>query len=232
MIRAPLRLVPKGAILPILQGRLRGYRWVAGSSNHGCWLGSYEHDKQQLFEETITAGAVVYDIGANVGFYTLLAFELIGPKGKVIAFEPLPRNLRYLRQHLTLNKLSNVQVINAAVSDKSGEARFDDTREVTMGQLTPEGKLVVRVVSLDQLISTGTIPPPQFMKIDVEGAEEAVLIGASAILERSHPTIFLATHGDDVRAHCLARLQEAGYAIEPIGAATAETADEFIARPL
>jgi len=72
VLRFPLRLLPAQTRMPIMQGRLKGKRWIVGSSNHGCWLGSYEFDKQHLFERTITQGSIVFDLGGHVGFYTLL----------------------------------------------------------------------------------------------------------------------------------------------------------------
>src|SRR3989454_7017615 len=96
-LRWPLRFVPRELAVPIRQGALRGKRWVVGSSTHGCWLGSYEYTKRKLFESYVIAGDVVYDIGANVGFYTLLASVLVGRGGQVVAIEPLPRNIAYLR---------------------------------------------------------------------------------------------------------------------------------------
>src|SRR5688572_25202486 len=103
ILRQPLKLIPPGTHVRILQGRLRGKRWIAGSSTHGCWLGSYESDKRQLFESSITPGDVVFDIGANVGFYTLLASDLVGSSGHVYSFEPVPRNIEFLNEHLSLN---------------------------------------------------------------------------------------------------------------------------------
>src|SRR5574341_673203 len=116
-LRYPLRWIPHERVVPVLQGRLRGKRWIVGASVHGCWLGSYEYDKQKRFVREIKKGDVVYDIGAHVGFYTLLASELVGPSGQVIAFEPLPRNLGYLHRHLALNSCKNVTVIEAAVGN-------------------------------------------------------------------------------------------------------------------
>src|SRR5689334_1113570 len=86
--RLPLRLIPSGARMPVLQGPLKGMRWTAGAHTHGCWLGSYELSKQQLFARTLKPGGVLYDIGANAGFYTLLGSRLLGPEGRVYAFEP------------------------------------------------------------------------------------------------------------------------------------------------
>src|SRR5436853_6940153 len=90
MGRAALGLVPKRAVGPILQGELKGCKWVVGSSIHGCWLGSFEFEKQQLFRQYVKPGMTVYDIGANVGFYTLLSSRLAGSEGAVYSFEPLP----------------------------------------------------------------------------------------------------------------------------------------------
>ena len=122
MLRLPLKVVPPRMIIPILQGRLKGRFWIRGSSNDGCWLGSYERKKTRLFEKTVTGGSVVFDIGANVGYYTLLASLLVGPGGKVFSFEPVPRNLFYLRKHLAMNRLKNVTVFEEAASDTCGEA--------------------------------------------------------------------------------------------------------------
>src|SRR5215471_5126199 len=92
LLRLPLRLMPRDVRVPILQGQLKGKWWIAGSNSHGCWLGSYEFDKRRLFEQTIKPGATVFDIGANVGFYTLLSSVLVGSGGKVYTFEPVPSN--------------------------------------------------------------------------------------------------------------------------------------------
>jgi hypothetical protein len=103
LLRFPLRFLPKNLVVPVLQGPLRGKKWVVGSSNHGCWLGSYEFDKQKQFTESLARGQIVYDVGAHVGFYTLLASSLVGQEGQVIAFEPYPRNLEFLHRHVQLN---------------------------------------------------------------------------------------------------------------------------------
>lgn len=77
-LRLSLRLVPEQAKVRILQGALQGKRWIAGSSNHGCWLGSYEAAKQRKMTGLVRPGMVCWDVGANVGFYTLLFAELVG----------------------------------------------------------------------------------------------------------------------------------------------------------
>src|SRR5664280_711279 len=74
-LRFPLSLIPSGTQMPILQGPLHGKRWIVGASNHGCWLGSYEAAKQKKITEFVRPGMVCWDVGANVGFYTLLFAE-------------------------------------------------------------------------------------------------------------------------------------------------------------
>ena len=200
-IRYPLRCLPRNMVVPIIQGKLKGKKWIVGSSNHGCWLGSYENDKQILFASMVSEGAVVYDIGAHVGFYTLLASKLVGPRGKVLSFEPLPRNAHYLQEHLRLNSIENVTFIQSAISDKSGTAFFEEERSGYMGSLSSKGCIEVKTDCLDELIARGDFPAPECMKIDVEGAELSVLKGAESILADNRPTIFLATHGQIGRAH-------------------------------
>lgn len=217
LLRFPLKLIPTNMRLPILQGKLRGKRWIVGSGNHGCWLGSYEFEKQILFAKTIQTGSVVFDIGAHVGFYTLLASELVGSGGKIIAFEPLPRNIHYLKEHLRLNGCKNVTVIEAAVgSEQSNITYFEEGRNSSTGHLSSKGRLEVKAVSIDELVSKGEIPPPDFIKIDVEGAEFLVLSGAKSILTTHHPTIFLATHGIDGHRKCCMFLESLGYELQSI----------------
>ena len=118
LLRLPLKLIPGKTVLPILQGPLKGKRWIKGSSINGCWLGTYELDKQVLFSKYIKHGMTVYDVGANVGLYSLLSSVLAGKEGKVFSFEPLPENISYLKKHIKLNNLTNVKVIVKAVNDK------------------------------------------------------------------------------------------------------------------
>ncbi|HEV8435127.1 MAG TPA: FkbM family methyltransferase, partial [Thermoanaerobaculia bacterium] len=110
LLRLPLRLVPNGRVVRIKSGPLRGWRWITGSAPHGCWLGTYERDSQRAFMDNVHEGDVVYDIGANAGFFTLLASTLAGPRGLVFAFEPLPRNVALLERHVSLNGCENVRI--------------------------------------------------------------------------------------------------------------------------
>jgi FkbM family methyltransferase len=204
-------------------------KWIVGSSNHGCWLGSYEYHKRKAFEESVARGGVVFDIGANVGFYTLLASVLVGARGRVYAFEPVPRNLHYLEEHLQINGIKNVSVIEGAVSDCDGVAQFDESPSRLTGRLAPGGRLTVRTVSLDEMMTRGELPPPECIKIDVEGGEMLVLTGARVLLGNRRPILYLATHGPGLHQQCCELLASFGYHLQPIGVNSLEQPDEVFA---
>jgi FkbM family methyltransferase len=230
-LRAPLRLIPRSAVVPIFQGPLRGKKWIVGAGNHGCWLGSYEHDKQRQFQKAVGPGDVVYDVGANAGFYSLLASVLVGEKGHVYAFEPLPGNLRNLRKHMELNRVSNCTVFDAAVSSSDGEASFDPSANRYTAHLSAGGSIHVRTVALDTLASRNEIRPPDFMKIDIEGAEYDCLLGCAQTIRAHRPVIFLATHGQEIHDACLKLLADWKYEVASLDKRPAEDSDELIARP-
>ena len=231
ILRLPLRLIPKRMILPILQGRLRGKKWIVGAGEHGYWLGSYEMNKRLAFEREIQPGSVVYDVGANVGYFSLLASELTGKEGQVYSFEPLPRNIKFLMKHKSLNNLNNIEVIEAAVSFQSGEALFDLGASSAMGHLSEVGGLRVRMVSLDDLVSEGELQPPEYIKIDVEGAEYDVLRGAEKIIEKFRPTLFLDTHQRTAHQNTIQYLEEHHYHFEILDGKPLSETKELIAHP-
>ncbi|MGQ0570071.1 MAG: FkbM family methyltransferase [Armatimonadota bacterium] len=229
MLRLPLRLIPAQTVVPIMQGKLKGRKWIVGSGNHGYWLGSYEFHKRSVFERTVNEGTVVFDIGTHVGFYTLLASVLVGPSGKVFAFEPLPSNLRYLKEHLRWNSIENVTVLEAAVLDRSGEALFDEGPNSSMGRISPSGKVKVKTVALDELVGRGELPLPDYIKMDIEGAEMLALSGAKSVLAKSRPTLFLATHGMEIHQECCGFLQSLDYQLQAIDGMSLEQCSELLA---
>ena len=219
-LRLLVRAVPKGATVRVLQGRLRGARWIAGASNAGYWLGSYEVDVQQLVGELLGDGDVFYDVGANVGFFTLLAGRVVGPTGHVYAFEPLPENLGYLRRHVDLNGCENVTVVAAAVSDRCGRAGFGG--EKSKAKLMEAGPIDVETVALDELWDAGRLRSPAVVKMDVEGGELSALRGMRRLLAATRPHVLIEFHGQyvdglDVDTECRTILRELGYRLEKVG---------------
>jgi FkbM family methyltransferase len=231
LLRLPLKLIPPNAQVRIVQGPLRGKYWIHKSSSAGCWLGTAEAKKLQIFAHTITRGSVVFDLGANVGLYSLLAGTLVGPEGKVFSFEPVPDNIRFLRKHLEINKVTNCVIWETAVGKTEGTAYFDRGPNRFAGHLSgqSEHSLGVQVIVLDNLVSSGELPPPDFIKCDIEGGEFDALSGTSGTLEKYGPTIFLATHGPEVHQQCLKLLRRLGYQLTSLDERSVEQTSELVA---
>jgi FkbM family methyltransferase len=221
---APLvRFVPKKAVIPIFQGPARGIRWVVGSGMPNFWLGTYEREKYEAFSRELLPGQVVYDIGANVGIYTLLACRKVGNNGSVFAFEPASMNLFYLNSNIQANRFSNCEVIPKAVCNVDGTVQFELRNDACLGKVSTEGLIRVPSISLDSFVASGK-PLPDLIKIDVEGVEYEVLTGAQSVLSLARPVIFLAIHGEGIKSDCCNFLREFGYQLRFLAL------DEVIAR--
>jgi FkbM family methyltransferase len=229
--RLPLKLVPDSTPMRILTGPLAGRRWISTAGPHGCWIGTYERDLQKLFVRTIRPGQVVWDVGANVGFFSLLAARLVGPAGRVIALEPLPRNLDLMQQHLALNGTGNVTVLARAVADAPGTSFFDTGKSPSMGHLDAEHGFEVEVTTIDTLVASGLAPPPDVIKMDIEGAESRALAGARKTLEAHRPIILLSTHGWAQHEACWSMLRELGYELSLRRDGAADGQYESVATP-
>lgn len=202
---------------PIVAGSLRG-RWWCPAGGGKVWRvlgGSYETGQTARFIGHVSPGDVVLDLGAHVGYYTLLAAALTGPSGRVFSFEPNPRNARYLRHHVRINRCRNVEVVEQAVCDHSGEVRFGLGTGSGTGHIAETGAVSVRSVTLDDFCAERAVTP-SVMKIDVEGAERRVLEGAAAALRSARPLIFLSTHGAEQAAACRSVLSRLGYRMTAI----------------
>ena len=229
-LRFPLSLLPNTTVISIMQGPVKGMKWIVGSGVHGMWLGSYEADKQQILADIPLEGTTVLDIGANVGFFSILLSRLVGSKGKVIAFEPLPRNLDFINRHIQLNKLENITVYAAAVGEKTGVMRFDSSPCHSQGRLAPSGDLEVSTITLDSISELNN--PVSFVKIDVEGAEADVLRGGKSFFKSNRPIVLLATHGQKKADDCQKILIDYGYSLTIIGRDLyGSKCDEWLAKP-
>jgi FkbM family methyltransferase len=215
-----------------MRGSLQGTKWNvrSGGKLMRVLLGTYEKEQTLAFEQLVKPGAVMFDVGAHVGYYTLLSSKLVGDQGKVVAFEAMPRNAAYLRQHVSRNRCANVEVIEGAVSKGPGTARFARGTGTGTGKLSDGGPIEVRTMSLDDVAAERGLSPT-FIKIDVEGAEELVLDGAARVLRESRPVIFLSTHGPDLHARCCKRLSALGYSLAPLVGSSLDLATEVLATP-
>ncbi len=222
LIRLPLRLIPHRHVVRVRTGVNKNMRWIVGSSVHGCWLGTYENEKQELVSALVKPGMVVWDIGANAGFYTLAFSKLVGSDGHVYAFEPLAENAHHLLQHIQLNGLTNTTVVQAAMAAQSELVGFQIASSNSMGRISQGGSYLVPAISADGFLRKHPESRPQLLKIDVEGAEALLLAGADELLGSAAPEILLALHGEAQASECRRILLNYGYSLyylngSPIG---------------
>lgn len=144
--------------------------------------GRWDNDVGQVIRSTLRAGDVFVDIGANVGYFSLLASQLCS---KVVSFEPNPRCLEQFNKNIELNKRSNIDVRPVGLSEKSGTADFHvtDASNIGAGSLR-DGKGETFSIRLDTLDANLQHESIRLIKIDIEGAEVLALKGASSILSR------------------------------------------------
>lgn len=226
-LRFWLNLVPRRAVVRILGGANRGMKWTAGSSLNSCWLGTYEIDSQRAIVDKVKPGMVAYDIGANAGFYTLFFSRLVGDAGRVYAIEPLPANIRMLAKHISLNGLVNVTILPLAADSKQGMVPFDAANGNSMARIgVGETRLTVPAWSLDDLVSMG-IPPPDFVKIDAEGAEAQILAGGSKLLAGRKCQWIISLHSEELANECAGIMERNGYQLKVIGIAKRACGGEY-----
>lgn len=214
------RQYKEGSVVKIPLGHAAGIKWNR-SHRHvsGYWSGLYELEIQELLARELKPGMVFYDVGANAGFFTMLAAKLVGPEGKIVAFEPLSENIRSIEDQVELNGFQHCKVVAAAVSDISGQGQMMQAANLSMGRLsssaTVPGTLEVLVVTLDDVVAT--TPYPDFIKIDVEGAEVDVLEGAKNLLvHEPRPRWLIELHGYEKATGVWRVLTNCGYTITDI----------------
>jgi FkbM family methyltransferase len=164
----------------------------------------------------LKADDVFYDLGANAGFFSLIAARLVGSQGRVVAFEPDAGNYACISEQFQVNQLSNCTIVPRAVSSGNGTIRFERGKSSATGRaiFRPNSDVqgcTVETVSLDSFIREGN-PVPNVIKMDVEGAEVEVLKGARQLLSSRRPSFIIEIHRGC--ADSVARiLTEAEYAI-------------------
>ena len=228
----------------IASGLGRGLRLrVLPETPKSYWLGTHEPQMQAALREHVREGMTVYDCGANVGYFSVMLARLVGARGRVYAFEPSPASLESLRAARELNGLRNLTVVPEGVWHRratlgflrGGEGRslVSDHIEGVFGESaggernSTESFVEISVNSLDNFVYADGKPPPDFIKLDVEGAEGHALNGARRLLEERRPGLLLEIHGEPGR-EVWSLLKELDYRATNI--ATGEvprTADEF-----
>lgn len=156
----------------------------------GLRSGVYEPHLTRVFERYCRPGMTVVDVGANLGYYSLLASTLVGTSGRVVALEPNSENCRLLLSSLRLNRSTNVELLPVAADVATGWAYYS-THVGSNGGLIDSDELlthpgvVVPTFRLDDLVSDRV----DFLKMDVEGAEGRVVRGATRLIERDRPVV-------------------------------------------
>jgi FkbM family methyltransferase len=190
------------------------------------WRGEHEPEVQNAILAGVRPGAVVYDIGANVGTMALGAAQLVGNLGRVIAFEGDPENIERLREHSTRNGLEDrLRVVHAAVWSRSATDGIGFRRGApsrSQGGVEADGNrpvlgsgevINVPAVTLDDFVAAGE-PPPQLLKIDVEGGEYEVLRGANTLFARERPLLIAEVHHQGAAEQITAWLTEHQYSAQ------------------
>ncbi len=192
---------PKGKI----QIEAHGNTYALKASDQGITpmllkQNDYEAEEIQLVKRMIKPGMTVVDIGANIGYYTVIFSKLVGKEGQVFAFEPEPENLDYLHENIAGNHCTNVEVAPIALADKKGQIDFfvpectRSTSSMVASNLIYEkgaNKISVATESLDEYLSGKHAPQVDFIKIDVQGAESIVFSGAQKVLSQDHLSLMM-----------------------------------------
>ena len=152
---------------------------------------SYDPVETELVKKEIKEGSTVIDIGANMGYYTLLFAKLVGKKGKVYSFEPEPNNFALLKKNISINNYHNVNIQQKAVSNTNEKINLYQLNKTTGYTIAPyrfgDKKIQVKSIRLDDNINEKI----DFVKIDVEGAEHHVLSGMKNILRNQKIKLLL-----------------------------------------
>lgn len=158
-------------------------------------------------------GMTAIDIGANLGVYALPMARLVGPKGRVFAYEPASEPRALLQQSRELNRAKNLEIVAAAVSDREGEAHLSFGASSELNTLTGSAPgETVRIVNLDSEDATRGWAAPDFIKIDAEGEEERIFAGGKNFFARHSPLVMMEIRaGERVNEALRVELPRMGY---------------------
>lgn len=194
----------------------------AGTDDITHVLSAREHAVREVLEENLQPGDTFIDAGANIGFFSVVAHNLVGYRGQIIAFEMMPETAKRLRQHFTVNGLSSARIVEKALFDKDGDTITATSSSQKFGQASiseefqnePERTIhhTVETVRLDTALSD--IGDIKLMKMDLEGAELGALNGAMKVLGRTQAIIF-ENNSKDQRVEEL--LSQLGFSIRYLG---------------
>lgn len=231
----------------IADGHAAGLKIAVARADPDFARGSYERPLQNVVAAELCPGDVFYDIGANIGFFSLIAARRVGAHGHVYAFEPVPGNAAAIARHAYLNGFATIEVFPHAVGAQTERAELRLAHHIGGAVLAAvgeppdlRGRMAVDVVALDDIIARKKLRPPTLVKIDVEGAELNVLSGMRHTLGAAKPKVVYEI--DDASPGGLERkatklagfLRGLGYVLTPLPAAYPDVAWQVahvLARP-
>lgn len=215
------------SVVTITAGGLAGMKMqLKMKTEKSRWLGTYEPDMEKAISELVKPGDVVYDVGGNIGYISLLFSKAVGQSGQVFCFEPLPENVTRIQTNLSLNRVTNVQVVAAAVIDSDRDVQFLQHESVGMGKVegsagrddqTYTGHLTVKGICLDNLAQQEKVPEPDVIKLDIEGGEVLALPGMKNLLARKKPILMMELHGPESEEVAWNTLMALGYHLYRMG---------------
>ena len=218
-LRKIARRYQEGSVVTIKNGHLAGYKWKRSHRYvNGYWLGIYELPTQECLIRELKSEDIFYDIGANAGFFSLLGAKCVGQRGHVFSFEPLPENIESIKDQFKLNEVRNCTLVEAAVSNSVGDIEFCKGKDTSTGHIghkkndeeTSNVSTVVRTITLDEFVKSEH--PPDFIKMDIEGAEIMALQKATEILgSASPPKLIIELHNEDLKKQGQSLLSKFGY---------------------
>ena len=213
---------PQGQVkVTVAAGSLQGWElFLDLKLEKDYWLGTYETDLQQAVEQFVKPGSTAFDLGANIGYVSLVLSKAAGENGAVIAVEALPANFERLELNTTLNQPhARVTCLNAAVTDKAGPVEFLVHNSTSMGKaLGSAGRqeqygqvITLPGVTLDDLVFEQAYPAPVVIKMDIEGGEVLAIEGMRRVLAEHHPLMMIELHGEEAADAVYTALAGAGY---------------------
>jgi FkbM family methyltransferase len=177
--------------------------WVVWQASTEIALGTYEAVVAETLRQQLSPGDLCLDVGAHIGYHAVLIAHLVQKEGMVVAFEPFPDSFEMLRKNTALNGLTNVKIEPMALADRDGILSLTFAADEELGMTPPASAYAVQgraatvavpACSLDSyLAKLGRVP--NFIQIDVEGAEMSVLRGAESTLRSAHPKLLVEIHG-------------------------------------
>lgn len=167
--------------------------------SYGC----LDYWDERIIRKLLHPGAVCLDIGAHIGYYSLLMSRWVGPSGKVISFEPMPYTYSFLATNLQRNRARNVVAKQTAVGDIAGYVQMEvaDNRRLGWSSVSESGNTKVSCTSVDAEIEANRLEMVDFIKIDVEGYELNVLRGCEQTIKQLRPKIMFEVNERALRQH-------------------------------